>query len=72
MDEIFKNAQAHRKMMRKLKSNMTHVRSMVATGDIDAAMAIWDDALAHDDSDTDEEEYTSNPDISYDNQVTEE
>ncbi len=59
-------------MMQKLKSNMTHIYSMVAIGDIDAAMAIWDDALEHDDSDMDEEAYPSIPDITYDHQVDEE
>ncbi len=48
MEENFKTSQAHRKMTHRLHSNIVHVRSMVANGDVDAAMALWDDTLCDD------------------------
>jgi hypothetical protein len=38
-------AQAHQKMTQKLRNNITHIQTMVANEDIDAAMAMWEDAF---------------------------
>jgi hypothetical protein len=47
MDDFFKTTQAHRKMNHKLKQHMATVRSLVATGDLDAAIDLWDEAMQY-------------------------
>jgi hypothetical protein len=51
MDEFFKTAQVHRKMNHKSKQHIATVQSLVKTGDLDAAIDLWDEAMQYDELD---------------------